>query len=412
MIKKNRFKLKKCILVTLVFCLVIFSLYINEIVTYSMSSTDFATIEFEDIGTIENTSKVLQKQTIGNYVFSCTLPGEYYIDIKAPKAPDTQSVAGIGGAGAGINGKIKLEVEDKLYIVCTKGENGTDFGSGSSAGMVAVYLNSVSEENLICIAGGGGGGRLGGPYNYYALEQVSPWPNYKVDWVPHSGYLPPVNGGEGGRYLAEMESGVLKWFDSQNSQYIDEPSSLIQGDMKGKSNSDLQSYVTVPTGKHFKKIYSGNGGDGYFGGGLMQGGASYINKDILVDGYNLTNQNFTTNPIINLSMKQEKQLSNYSEILELIKKYSGAGIPTITVQQDCDFVILLPQFEGQIDGDITSQIGDDTITISNKNKNDMVVEVSGNISKTGYSLLKFDDIDLLFNVLEGPDSSNVKVILN
>lgn len=413
MIKKNRFKLKKCLPVALALGFVIFSLHFNEAVTYGMSSLDFATTEFEDIGTIENTSKVLQKQTIGNYVFNSTLPGEYYMDIKAPKAPNTQSVAGIGGAGAGINGKIKLESEDKLYIVCTKGENGTDFGSGSSAGMVAVYLNSISEANLICIAGGGGGGRLGGPYNYYYLTQVSPWPNYKVDWVPKSGYLAPVNGGAGGRFVAEKSDGQIKWYDSENSIYVENPVDLLEGDMKGKSNSDLQSYVSVPVGKgHLIKIYSGNGGDGYFGGGLMQGGASYINKDILVDAYNLTNQNFSINPVINLSMKQEKQLSNYSEILELIKKYSGAGIPTITVQQDRDFMIMLPQFDEQIDGDKTVQIGDDTVTISNRNKNDRVVEVSGNISKTGYSLVNFDDIEILFNVLEEPNSSNVKVILN
>lgn len=378
--------------------------------TYAMSSEEFSTKTFTSIGSIENTSAVLQKQAKDNYVFNCTIPGEYYLDLKAPKGTDTPSVAGTGGAGAGITGRIELEEGDKLYFICTEGEEGCGKGAGGGAGLVAVYLNTVSENNLVCIAGGGGGGRMGGPYTYYILTQVSPWPNLKIDWVPKSGYLDPVNGGIGGKFVAEKSGGTIKWYDPENSIYVASSTGLVTGDMKGRSNSGLTSSVTVTTGKGGSStIYSGNGGDGYYGGDFMNGGASFINKDILIDGYNLTYQNYSANPVIKLSMKQEKQVSNYTEIVKLIQKYAGGGIPTVTVQEDKAFKIKLPIYDDTVENarSVKTQIGE--VNLTNEKKGDKVTEIEGVVYESGYHMMNFEGEEILFNVIESPSASNIKV---
>lgn len=411
MVKVNkRIKIQAVLLACIVCIFFIADISKGYLDVYAMSSSDFVAREFVPIGSIENTSSVLQKQSKENYVFNCTIPGEYYLDVKAPKGTDTPSVAGTGGAGAGITGKIKLEEGDQLYFICTDGEVGHDKGAGGSAGLVAVYMNKIKEENLVCVAGGGGGGRMGGPYTYYVFVQVSPWPNYKVDWVPKSGYLNPVNGGAGGRFVAEKSGSIIKWYDSENSTYVENPTGLVNGDMKGKSNSDLTSYVSVPVGKgHSTSIYSGNGGDGYYGGDIMNGGASFINKDVLIDGYHLTYQNYSANPIIKLSMQQEKQVSSYTEIVKLIQKYAGNGIPTVTVQEGKPFSIKLPTNDETVEADRLVKNEKVEVKLINKNKGDKITELEGIIYDPGYQMLNFEDIGILFNVIEAPVTSSIKV---
>ena len=122
--------------VVLMFTCIFFIMQISEgdFETYAMSSEEFSAKTFTSIGNIENTSAVLQKQAKDNYVFNCTIPGEYYLDLKASKGTDTPSVAGTGGAGAGITGRIELEEGDKLYFICTNGEEG--YGKGAGGGQV------------------------------------------------------------------------------------------------------------------------------------------------------------------------------------------------------------------------------------------------------------------------------------
>jgi hypothetical protein len=348
-----------------------------------------------DFGKVNADSTTVLNATVGSYVFTCEVTGDYVIDLKGGAgATGSGTLPGSGGLGAQINCTIKLNKGDKLYIALT-GTNG--------GGMADVRLNGTALSNRILVAGGGGTGGEGtsGTIRDYTGK------TYYVS-------APGANGQPGGTYIVKKQNSVeTPYTDSSGAVASITYNSFVTTGPAGAAGSG-SSYNWRGSG--------GRGGDGFAGGtetiGATQsfygpcggagggGGLSFVDVTA-VKAFTHTNGANAGKATVQISIGQAK-IMTYDEAVTMIQGLLGgasSNIPCFTVLQNKPFNLRLTAYPDI--QDVTSG----AIRVTNGEKTGIHI-IEGTLTTAGWIYTDVGGKMIVFHVIEEPNSSNVTVVFN
>ena len=370
--KQNRKKKLICSLITAL--LIVVSFFTGQLINVQNS---FAA---SDIGTLTAVGDSITRSYLDgqDFTFTASVKANYSIELKGPQGT---------APGGATTATVPLDIGDVLTIylgqgASAAGENGNGYGD-TGTHKATVMLN----ETLIMVAGGGGAtgatGSTGSTQSGYnkcsqfgcTLGSTSATNHYEYAGSGGAG----GTGGAGG-------------------------ASTVTAGSPGSPGSSATAWTNV-SGSHRHTSAGGTGGTG------GSGGASYTNPTFcstpqLLHGTNPGQSSITIN------MGEEILPPLDSKLILQVKKEILAEINEnqITVVKSRPFDITLFADDSVEPTEIAGSSY--RYQVYNPDKTDGLVRITGRVDTTGCEVLSIPALQLLVNVIEEPDSSNVNVVFN